>query len=216
MSTAGGKYQEEFAYRFDPAAEVEDPMLREVIAGMERPQISILDVGAGPASTVGHRCDGTAVEVVAVDPLADSYNELLDQAGLVPPVRTETLEGERLVERFGPDRFDIAYSRNALDHAVDPVLIVEQMVAVVRPGGHVMLRHARNEAVHQDYVQLHQWNFDERHGAFIVWRAEEETNITERLAGLAAVACRRDLAEDEDPSEEEFGWILCVISKPAE
>jgi SAM-dependent methyltransferase len=220
VRTAGGDYQEEFAYRFDPDADVEDPMLREVLAGIEQQrqqggQIAILDVGAGPASTVGHRFGETALEVVAVDPLADRYDRLLDDAGLVPPVRTEALDGERLLERFGPDRFDIAYSRNALDHAVDPVLIVEQMVAVVRRGGHVLLRHARNEAVHQDYVQLHQWNFDERDGDFIVWRGDEESNVTELLAGRAEVTCRRDLGEDDDPSEEEFGWIVCVISKPA-
>jgi SAM-dependent methyltransferase len=211
----GGDYGEEFAYRFDPAAEVEDPMLREVLARMPQQDVTILDVGAGPASTVGRRFGETSLEVVAVDPLADRYNRILDDAGLIPPVRTEALEGERLLERFGPDGFDIAYSRNALDHAIDPVLIVEQMVAVVRRGGYVLLRHARNEAVHQDYVQLHQWNFDEREGDFIVWRGHEETNVTERLAGRAELTCRRDLGEEEDPSEEEFGWIVCVISKPA-
>ena len=214
LATRGGKYPREFEYRFDPSAEVEDPLLREALVQVDGDRASILDVGAGPATTVGHRFARMRLEVVAVDPLARRYDELLAEAGVKPPVRTEPLEGERLAERFGEGRFDIAYSRNALDHAVDPVEIVRQMVAVVRPGGWVVLRHARNEAVHQDYVQLHQWNFDERDGDFFVWRTDSETNVTEELGGEAEVVCRRDLDEGETPDEEEFGWLVCVIRKP--
>ena len=36
---------------------------------------------------------------------------------------------------------------NALDHSFDPVLGIERMLQVTRPGGWVLLRHARNEGV---------------------------------------------------------------------
>ncbi len=216
LASRGGKYPEEYSYRLDPASEVQDPLLREALAALEGDEASILDVGAGPATTVGCRFPGMRLEVVAVDPLADRYDELLDDAGVVPPVRTQQLQGERVRERFGEGRFDIAYSRNALDHAVDPVEIIRQMVAVVRPGGFVLLRHARNEAVNQDYVQLHQWNFDVRGGDFVIWRTDSETNVTKELAGAATVDCRRELDEFEDPDEEDFGWLVCVIRKDAE
>jgi SAM-dependent methyltransferase len=202
LSTKGGKWAEDYAFRFDPAAEVEDPALREALTALPQREVSILDVGAGPASAVGCRFPGKDLVVVAVDPLADSYNRLLAKSDVDPPVRTEALEGERLAQRFGPDRFEIAYSRNALDHAVDPVLIVEQMLAVVRPGGYVVLRHGRNEAVDEEYVQLHQWNFDERDGQLVIWRPGQETNVTEAFAGLAEVTCRI-----------EGGWIVCVLAK---
>ena len=215
LASRGGKYPEEYSYRLDPTSEVQDPLLREALAAMEADEASILDVGAGPATTVGCRFPGMRLEVVAVDPLADRYDELLDDAGVVPPVRTERLEGERVGERFGEGRFDIAYSRNALDHAVDPVEIIRQMVAVVRPGGFVLLRHARNEAVSQDYVQLHQWNFDERGGDFVIWRTDGETNMTRELAGAATVVCRREQPEGAEPDEDDLGWLVCVISKHA-
>ena len=204
LSSRGGKYADGYAYRFDHTAEVADPALREILQGLTQQEVSILDVGAGPAPFLGYRFPGKTLSVSAVDPLADEYNLLLDRAGVVPPVRTERLEGERLVERFGGDRFDIAYSRNALDHAVDPTLIVESMVAVVRPGGYVVLRHGRNEAVKQRYRQLHQWNFDERAGQFIVWRPGQQTNITETLSGRAEVSCRASPTDDS---------IVCVIRK---
>ena len=213
LATRGGKYADEYAYRFDPLAEVADPALREVLTELAKPEASILDVGAGPASTVGSRFPGTALSVAAVDPLADEYDRLLAGARVVPPVRTERLAGERLVERFGRDRFDIAYSRNALDHAVDPMSIIENMLAVARPGGYVVLRHVCNEAVRQAYVQLHQWNFDERDGRFIVWRVGHETNVTELLSGRAQVRCWREPLLEPATAPVDDCWVVCAIKK---
>jgi len=175
---------------------------------MAQPEVSILDVGAGPASTVGCRFPGKVLHVSAVDPLAKSYDRLLNKTGVIPPVRTEPLEGERLVERFGHDLFDIAYARNALDHAVDPAVILENMLEIVRPGGYVVLRHVRNEAVRQAYVQLHQWNFDQRDRHFVVWRVGHETSVTDQLTGRADVTCYTE------PSDETgVDWVVCVIRK---
>ncbi len=129
----------------------------------------------------------------------------------MPPVRVLRAEGERLLETFGANRFDIAYARNAIDHAVDPLLIIDNMLAVVRPGGDVFLRHIRNEAARQAYVQLHQWNFDERDGHFVAWRPGEKTDVTATLAGRAEVRCYVEPA-GEDGAE----WIVCVMRRPAE
>ena len=172
--------------------------------------VSVLDVGAGPATMVGHRVAGKALTVVAVDPLAGAYDRLLRKARVSAPVRTEPVEGERLVERFGRDAFDIAFARNALDHAVEPAAIIEQMCAVVRPGGYVVLRHVRDEGVRQGYVQLHQWNFDERDGNLVMWRPGRMTNLTEALADRAVVECWREPTEDDDEAE----WIVASIRKP--
>jgi SAM-dependent methyltransferase len=206
LATRGGKYADSFDYHFDPASEVADTALRAVLAGLEmraRGTASILDVGAGPASTVGQRFCGRPVAVTAVDPLADDYRRLLLEYGFEPPVPTERVEGERLGERFGSERFDVAYARNALDHAVDPFAIVDNMLEVVRKGGYVVLRHVRNEAVRQRYRQLHQWNFDERAGKPVVWRPDEEISLVERL-GLATMSCH---------TEANDTWVIVVIAK---
>lgn len=203
IGSGGGKWAEDFAFRFDSESEVEDPALRAALAATSATEVTILDVGAGPATAVGRRYPGKRLSVVAVDPLGDRYAKLLRRAGISPPVWTERLEGEELERRFGRDRFDIAYARNSLDHSVDPVLIVEQMLAVVRPGGKVVLRHGRNEAVVEDYVQLHQWNFDLDEGHFVIWRPGQRTDMTERLAGSARVS----------GNLEEDGWISCEIEK---
>ena len=205
LATEGGNYPEDYARRIDPGAQVDDPALRSVLASIPEGTVSILDVGAGPLSIVGCRFPGLELTIVAVDPLADKYNRLLHKKGLEPPVRTQALAGERLVAEFGEDRFDIAYAHNALDHAVDPAVIIEQMLAVVRPGGHVVLRHSLNEAVQQNYVELHQWNMDERSGELVIWRPGAITNMTHALAGRAEVLCWTETADT----------VFCVITKPA-
>jgi SAM-dependent methyltransferase len=208
LRTKGGDWPDEYRRRFDPDAEVDDPALRKLLADDLHGQVSILDVGAGPATTVGRRFDRRRLVVTAVDPLAREYDRLLERHGASSPVRTEEVEGERLVERFGGKAFDIVYARNAIDHAVDPVLIVENMLAVTRPAGYVVLRHGRNEAVSEGYVQLHQWNFDSRDGRFIVWRPGRETDVSERLSGRAETRCWIEGADERDP-----GWLVCVIRR---
>jgi SAM-dependent methyltransferase len=189
LAGRGGKWADEFTRRFDPEAEVDDPALREVLA-MLPPGARVLDVGAGPASTVGTRFEGKPIELVAVDPLAEQYERSLAREGLVPPVRTQPIAGEELTARLGSERFDIAYSRNALDHAVDPAVIVDEMVGVVRPGGIVVLDHVQNEGERNGYEQLHQWNFDVAEGHLVVWRSDRSVDLTERLHDRADVRCR--------------------------
>jgi SAM-dependent methyltransferase len=209
----GGRWHADFDYRFDPEAEVEDGALRSVLneAGADA---CILDVGAGPVTSVGSRYEGVPLKVVAVDPLADEYNRLLASAGLEPPIRTEQVEGERLLSRFGAEAFHIAYARNALDHAVDPVVIIEQMLAVLRPGGYVVLRHRTDEAIQQKYVQLHQWNFAAREGRLIVWRPGSETDISAQLTSRAEVRCYQEATDPGAKADEaDPGWCVCLIRK---
>ena len=213
LATRGGKWPEEYAHRFDPSAEIDDPTLREVVASLPQRDVSILDVGSGPASTVGCTFPGKTIVLVPVDPLAAKYDRLLRQAGMSAPVRVSRADGERLREKFGLGRFDIAYARNSLDHAVDPQLVIENMLAVVRVGGHVVLRHVRNEAVRQRYVQLHQWNFTRDDGRLIVWRPGQRTDLTAALTGRAEVTCH---LEPDTEGTDEIVHIVCVIRKLAE
>jgi hypothetical protein len=50
LRARGGKYADEYAYRFDPSAEVADSALRLALAALEQDSVTILDVGAGPAA----------------------------------------------------------------------------------------------------------------------------------------------------------------------
>jgi SAM-dependent methyltransferase len=212
LATKGGKWAEEYSFRFDPSAEITDPALRDVLAELPDDTVAILDVGSGPVSTVGYRFPEKTIVLVPVDPLAHEYDRLLAEADVEPPVRVTRVEGEHLRETFGPARFDIAYARNAIDHAVDPLSIVENMLAVVRPGGYVVLRHVRDEAVRQDYVQLHQWNFDQRGEQLVAWRPGEQINVSAALANVADVRCYIEPGSEDERVE----WIVCTLCKKSQ
>jgi SAM-dependent methyltransferase len=186
---AGGPGAEQWASdresRLDPDTEIRDPFVRAELERSPAEEISILDVGAGPVTWLGFRYPGKTLTIVPVDPLADEYERLLHDAGLDPPIRTIRVAGEALLEHFGSRRFDIAYASNALDHSADPVAIISNMVAVVRAGGVVILRHKRNEGESALYGGLHQWNFDAADGSLLLWNNAVEVNVGSALEGRA-------------------------------
>jgi SAM-dependent methyltransferase len=171
--------------RLDPDTEIRDPVVRAELERNPAEEVSILDVGAGPVTWLGYRYPGKTLTIVPVDPLADEYDRLLREAKLDPPIRTVRVAGEALVEHFGSRRFDIAYATNALDHSADPFTIISNMVAVVRAGGVVLLRHKRNEGDSARYGGLHQWNFDVVDDALIVWNEVAQVNVGSDLEGRA-------------------------------
>lgn len=157
----------EYNYLLDPDAPVSAPCLLKAIEGVQQTEVSILDVGAGPLTVVGHQCPGKVLRITASDPLAEGYNAILDEAGMTPPVRSVKVAGEELLEHFGPGSFDIAFAFNALDHSNDPWEILQQMLEVART--RVALMHFQNEGEYNLYHGLHRWNVEVRDGELWFW-----------------------------------------------
>jgi SAM-dependent methyltransferase len=155
---------------------------------------------------LGKRWPERVVHIAAVDPLADEYNRMLDACGVVPHIRTQRGEVERLSELFAPDQFDLVYMRNALDHSYDPLLGIRQMLSVVKPGGWVYLHHAVNEGENEKYHGMHQWNFTDEAGEFIMWNHRDRVSVNTALRGQAQVFNERVLQDGED-------WITVRIHK---
>ena len=99
LSSRDGEWPEDFASRFDPELELQPQLHRHLIEPLGEPP-RVFDVGAGPASVVSKRLDGTPIELVPVDPLAESYDDLLARHGVHVPVATVGGEGERLTGSF--------------------------------------------------------------------------------------------------------------------
>jgi SAM-dependent methyltransferase len=123
-----------------------------------RDPVRMLDVGSGPLTTLGTEWPGRTVEIVAVDPLAEPYGQLLAEVGIDPPVPPRAIRGEHLLEHFPQGSFDVVHAANSLDHTADPVLTLQQMLGVARPGGVVCLIHHIDVGELEDYHGLHQWN----------------------------------------------------------
>jgi SAM-dependent methyltransferase len=193
ISTGGGEFPGEYQERLDPNAEIRDPLILAAVRRSGSDPVRILDVGAGPLTALGKRDPqdfARRIEIVAIDPLAEEYRRMLRRYGVTPPVLTEACRGEDLDVRFARDTFDIAYARNALDHSLDPMKVIENMVAVVRPGGTIVLRHYRREAEEMSYEQLHQWNFDVEEGRLLLWSKRDTYDVTGQLEHKATVLAR--------------------------
>eukprot|EP00435_Cladocopium_sp_Y103_P069182 s475_g32.t2 len=133
----------------------------------------VLNAGSGPLAPGRIDC-GQSVPVVASDGLARFYLQLFDILQHEPPAFPLQCPTEALNECFPQHHFDVVHMRselnivlfnvipwNSLDHANDPLMGILQLIWVVRPGGWVLLRHARNEGVAGHFqLGLHQWAFD--------------------------------------------------------
>ncbi len=195
IRTDGADWPEDYHHRFTSGAQINEPLIIERLPQLSSPRVSILDVGAGPASSLGSALAGRKLELVAVDPLADEYNRLLARHGVEPPVRVLPCRGEDILARFGAARFDVVYARNSIDHCADPARVVRNMLLLARPGGLVILRHWRNEGLKADYEELHQWNIDLADGDLLIWNARHRHTLAQLATGIEF---DRELALEHD------------------
>lgn len=190
IRTRGLEWPAEYAQRLDSARPLASHLV-PFVEGLPSP-VRVLDVGAGPVTAIGYRLDGKSLEITAVDVLAPQYDQMLRKHGIDPPIRTRYAEGERLSEQFADDSFDLVYAQNSLDHMRDPMETIRQMVRIAKPGAHVVLVHAVDEAESQRYIGLHQWNLSEREGRFVIWRPGQTIVVSSELGPGCGVSTKRD------------------------
>ena len=101
----------------------------------------ILDVGCGPGSiTVGlaeWAADGHVTGIDVGEEILQIAQETIDEAGR----SNISLEQASVYELpYADSSFDLTYAHQVLQHLADPVVAVQEMVRVTRPGGHVAVR----------------------------------------------------------------------------
>lgn len=176
-STRGHIWPEEFQRRLDPEAPLDHTVGVRISEGG-----SMLDVGSGPLTSLGKTCDGKSFKLLACDPLAPLYDQILSENAISPLVRPEFAVAEDLSCFFPEEEFDVVYCQNALDHSFDPIRGIEEMLRVTKSGGHVILRHHINEAEHERYAGFHQYNFDEQDGEFVIWNKSSAIRVRDTLS----------------------------------
>ena len=204
--TRGSRWPGSYTARLNPGSLLQP---RPAALLPDAPEASILDVGAGPLTSLGKTVPGKRLHITAVDPLADGYDAVLAKYGVTPPVRTEKLPGEELTKRFAAETFDLVHARNCLDHAYNPVKAIEQMIQVAKRGGYVLLEHHPNEADKQEHRGLHQWNFTTNAaGDFVIsGRSGAPVNVSERFQQSVSTHC--DYVDDGEP------WLVVTMRKKA-
>ena len=187
FETKGGEWPDDYADRLKPKRKLE-PWLQELLVKsvgaidqLKDRKLRILDVGAGPISKIGNHMSEVDLEVVAADPLAFIYEELLDKFGVNPEIRTRFAPAEDLSSFFTSSSFDLVNCTNALDHSFEPLRGIIEMLRVVKVGCPVFLSHNRNEAEVENYEGFHQHNFEVIDGQFVMWNKTEHIVVEEHI-----------------------------------
>ncbi len=97
--------RERFAERLDPKAEITGKALRRAVKEIQREDVSILDVGSGPLTSVGKTYPGKRIQLTAADALADEYVEAMRKSGVEPLVTPVAVAGEDVTSHFGGRSF---------------------------------------------------------------------------------------------------------------
>lgn len=191
--------------RIDPGNPLYPWIASKLPADVPVSQGRILDVAAGPVSFIGWHVDGERPQITAIDALALQYREILDEFGMVPPVYTQSCDGEEIDGRFAQGSFDVVHIRNALDHCYDALAVVKNMLWVLKPGGSLLIHGFSDEAKFGHYEGLHQWNARGVDGALIIWRPGVRHDVNKLFAD--------QLASVEVIQDDANRWTAAILTK---
>jgi SAM-dependent methyltransferase len=167
FKTGGSLWPDDFTARFNFQTPFNGYVGHHL--NFETSEYTVLDVGSGPITNLGYVHQGRRVEITAVDPLADEYNQIIDNYGLTPPIRTIKGMAENLSDVLPGRKFSVVHSCNALDHSADPIIGIGEMMKLCAPNGTIIITVFRREGIEENYSGLHQWNFDEHEKKVIIF-----------------------------------------------
>ena len=171
------KNREKLSIHFSPATLLQTH-LSDLLDKLNLTNIAkILDVGAGPISKVGKIYKGCKIDLIAIDPVAKRYSQILKKLNLSPVVETIPGYGEKLSHQFPHHYFDLIHARNCIDHTKNPILVIRESLTVLKAGGYFYLNHYVNEGDVANYYGLHQWNFFEEDNMFYIANKNNKIKI---------------------------------------
>jgi len=101
----------------------------------DKKEVKVADLGSGPLVITGSLLDGVKVEIYPSD-LRD-YSYFWEGVNSTPLFKVELQDMEKLT--YEDNFFDIVNCVNALDHTVDAVSAIKEMLRVVKPKGWVYI-----------------------------------------------------------------------------
>lgn len=164
---------------------------------IDRNGMSFADIGSGPFSRCGRITGKYKVDYVFVDPLGNIYEDIKNKCGVDNGNHITRGFVEFLDKQFKCNSFDIVHMSNALDHCFDPVFGIFQLLNICKIGGVVILRHAENEAVNENYFGLHQWNLSLKNdkNTFLIWNESKSIDVCDTFKEYADFKLEKDITE---------------------
>lgn len=176
----------EFVSRNSSSTPLSPEVEKAVSAMQPRALTRILEVGCGPMSPMGHvaQC-GAVIEITHTDALAKEYLESMAENGIAPPHSISPVLAEELLSTFPPNYFDIVFCLNALEHTINPLLSLFNMLIVLHPDGVCFLRHGWRNGEFNHYQGLHQWDLWCENSHFMIGRGEHTIDASFWLEAIS-------------------------------
>lgn len=151
----------------------------------EKLKPKVIELGPGPLSDLAWGVETGLIDVVAVDPLADEYNKILNARNIFFPIKAVQGTGEGLA--LPANSFDIAYLRNSLDHTSDPRKCLINLVRVLKVKGYLYIHSNVREGTRVGWSGLHQHDLVLEENRLIHYnRIGDRTDLTDGL-GLTTI-----------------------------
>ncbi len=156
------------------------PYIQEIRA--RKAQVNILEVGSGPISILASQAQEGLFNLTAIDPLAEEYLGMLRKYKIVNSVKPIKGLCENLLEIFPKESFDIVFSQNALDHAIDVARCIENIHGVLSKDGILFLQGFVREGSHKKWMGLHQHDLAPLNGELIHYdKKAHPTTLTSKF-----------------------------------
>jgi len=116
-------------------------------------KIVVLELGPGPRSRLTEGFREQLFDLVAIDPLADTYKKHLGGNEFLVHGYGETVD-----KLFSPESFHMTYASNSLDHSKDPFLCFQNMISLTKVNGYIMVQGGIKEGSRANWLGLHKHN----------------------------------------------------------
>ena len=171
---------------------------------------AILDVGCGPITAVSTVNCPHSITLEGCDPLAPIYSALLESIHITPVLQTRQAFLECLDDNYAENSFDFVTARNCMDHAIDPLAGIFQLLHVAKIGGTVRMAHHEKEGSHNNFHGLHKWDFFEQDSELFLQRQNAiAVNISKMIQPFATISLYRQ------PHNNGRQTIVAVLKKTA-
>lgn len=168
-------------------------------------KVRIAELGSGMFCTIGTNWPSAEVEIYPSDILANEFNQILKEAGVVPliPVKYEDMENLSYRDNY----FDIVYCVNALDHTINPIQAIKEMYRVTKPGGWIYLKCFIDVGEKEKYAGMHKWNINmDKNNNLIAWKQGKIYQVENYVTGFKST-------KTVEPGHEDDEMIVSILQK---
>ena len=160
------------------------------------PKDIILDIGSGAVPLYGNLINGEEFQYIPIDPLVYEYQKLYKKYNVLLPVVPNFGIMELLTYFYSHDFADYVICNNSLDHSIDIMQSLFEILSVVKIDGSILLVHHEHEAENNRYKGFHQWNISFENNHLFFYDYHHKYDISSILSNFCEIYIK--LLDDSD------------------